>query len=148
MSHYVSSTTPLFSKGEHEAHAEKPFTWTSWPQQADFAEYISGSVYADVAGVLVVEECFDLPSPSEAAKYTVEEWAALGHWVPASWVEYVEVGAPGSSKQEARFKIAAKQSLSWTVFAGAPYWRLFFENTGANQAEFRVFARAFERGKV
>jgi hypothetical protein len=141
MAHFVG-TTALLKKGK---------VFTSLPAQADFAEWISGTVFSDKGGKLEVQECFDLPVVPSAKAYAeasstkdlMEKWAAEGHWAPTSWPEYLK-----EAERPSTFTVTAKTPLNFTVFAGAPYWRLVYTNGESDQSEFGLYARSYERGKV
>jgi len=141
MAHFVGNTA-LLKKGK---------VFTSLPAQADFAEWISGTVTSDQGGTLEVQESFDLPVVPSAENYAkaentkdlMQKWAEEGHWAPCSWPEELEL-----AKRPATFVVAAKATVSFSAFAGAPYWRVVYTNGGTDQEEFRLAARAFERGRV
>ncbi len=84
----------------------------------------------------------------EAEADLLEDWAALGHWSIATYPEYEAAIQEGKKVQtKAEFPVAAKATISFNAYAGAPFWRLAFES-GEETKELRVYARAFERGKV
>ncbi len=119
MAHFDGTNIPL----------AKNKTYTGLPQQVDWAEYITGSVFADQAGELQVQQCMDLPVNTQ--KLDLQEWAAEGHW---DIVTKIPVGP--------------KESQPFQIFGLAPYWRLVYKNGGSDQKEFRLDARAFERGRI
>lgn len=74
----------------------------------------------------------------------LEEWAKEGHWSICTYPEEES----GKAQALAEFAVGAKATLSFTAYASAPFWRLTFEAGAADTKELRVYARAFERGKV
>lgn len=134
MAHFTGTTAPLFTKAEFEGDATKPYIWTGQPTQVDFAEYISGSVFSDQAGVLLIQQCLDLPVRQVAIQPgDIQKWAEEGHWADA----------------EEETKVEAKKGTGFFTRAIAPFFRLVFTNTaGTAQKELRIAARAFEPGKI
>jgi len=119
----------------------KPYKWVGWPQQVDFAEYISGTVTTSKKSIIEIQQSFNLPSPSIGSGDSVEKWAEEGTWVPASWAEYIE-----AAKMPTQWTING-ESISISAFAGAPYWRVVVTSESEGN-KIKVFAHAFERGRV
>lgn len=111
---------------------------TLQPTQTDFAEFISGSIESEKAGKLFIEQSFDYPENHENETTALEK----SHWVP------VETNKEGE-KLAAGITVVGGKPVTFFLFAGAPYFRLTWEDTsGAENKAFRLFARAQEKGRV
>ena len=113
---------------EVKAPVFKPYIFTSQPVQTDFAEYITGTVTADQVGALQVEQSFDYPQDHENAAHALE----LAHWDISTTVTIAVAG----------------EALSFQIFSLAPYFRVVYTNGEAAQGNFRLSARAQEKGLV
>jgi hypothetical protein len=74
-----------------------------------------------------------------------EKWAEEGHWSICTWAELQETS---KAQGLAEFAVAAGKTVPFNAYAGAPIWRVVFEAGTEETKSVRVFARAFERGKV
>jgi hypothetical protein len=101
--------------------------WTGQPTQTDFAEFVTGSVYADQAGKLEIQQSFDYPQNHENEEKAIEK----AHWDAITTIT-----------------LKAKENEGFQIFALAPYFRLVYTNGEVEQKVFRVFARAQEKGRV
>jgi hypothetical protein len=128
MAHFTSTTT-LLKKGK---------VYTSLPIQTDFAEYITGSLFSDVAGELEVQQTFDLPN-TRGENETVEEWMEKAHW------DIVTVIKAVAGKTNEGF---VRPGNGEPIFAQAPYYRLVYTNGAADQTAFRLFSRCQEKGRI
>lgn len=76
----------------------------------------------------------------------IEAWAEKAHWSLCVFTEVQE--KPETPIQaKAEYKVKANEALSFSTYAGAPFWRISFKSESETK-EVRIFARAFERGKV
>jgi hypothetical protein len=137
MAHYVGYNTEVKTSGSGtgdqnngpepfpplKAHAE----WKSQPVQTDFAEFITGSVYADQEGTLEIQQTFNYPQDHENETKALEK---------VGWDVVTTI------------KLKAEEKEAFQIFAIAPYFRLVYVNGGTEQTKFRVFARAQEKGRV
>ena len=129
MGHFASTNKPLKTKKQAEEAGNKSNEVTLAPTQLDFAEYVSGSVIADQAGALYIEESFDYP-----ANHENDELALSGsHW---TLIEKIVVAS-------------STEGQSFRVFPSGPYFRLRFVNTAETEQKiFRLYVRAQEKGKI
>jgi len=131
-----TKTAVLSQNAEKEAEEEleikvpvfKPYTWTSQPVQTDFAEYITGLVYAGKAGKLEIQHSFEYPANHENEAKALEG---------VTWVI-----------SPAAITVAGAVGQTFQVFAYAPYFRLVYTNEESEQKEFKLFARAQEKGRI
>lgn len=122
MAHFVGRNTEV-KKGE---------TWESLPVQTDFAEFITGSFYAEEGGILQVQQSFEYPKNHED-----DEKAAEVHWDVVTKVALTKAEAEEG------------HGVGFQIFALAPYFRLVFINESeADNHEFRAYARAQEKGRL
>jgi hypothetical protein len=75
-----------------------------------------------------------------------KKWSEEGHWSICTFAEDEEAGT--KLQQKAEFTVASGTTISFSTYAGAPMWRVSFTAGGADTKSVRIFARAFERGKV
>jgi hypothetical protein len=108
---------------------KKTEKWESQPMQTDFAEWVSGTAFSEKEGTLEVQAAFDYPQDRENEEKALEK----AHWV------LVEKG---------KFTVKAGESISFLVFAGAPYFRIVWTQGGEDTKKLRIFARAFEMGRI
>ncbi len=73
------------------------------------------------------------------------KWMEEGHWSVCTWNELQETG---KAQGLAEFSIAEGKTIPFNAYAGAQMWRIAFEAGEAETKSVRVYARAFERGKV
>jgi hypothetical protein len=71
-------------------------------------------------------------------------WSEEGHWSVCTFAEIQEHEKPQGLCE---FIVKEGVELSFNAYAGAPMWRVSFEATAETKLV-RIFARAFERGKV
>ena len=137
MAHFIGYDTKIKTSASgtgDQNNGPEPFPplkakeeWKSQPVQTDFTEYITGSVYADQEGTLEIQQTFNYPQDHENETKALEKvgWDAI-----------------------TTIKLKAKESEGFQIFALAPYFRLVYINGNVEQKEFRVFARAQEKGRV
>lgn len=77
----------------------------------------------------------------------IEEWMDEATWSACTWNELTETVKAPVTQAQAIFKVEAKKPLSFNCYAGGPFWRISFESHEETK-EVKIFARAFERGKV
>jgi hypothetical protein len=73
-----------------------------------------------------------------------EAWMEEGHWSICTYSEEKEA----AKQKPAEFTVKSGETISFGCFAGGPMWRLSFQVGEAETKSVRIFARAFERGKV
>ncbi len=123
MAHFVGRNTEV-KKGE---------TWESLPVQTDFAEFITGSFFAEGGGTLQVQQTFEYPKSHENETQALEGV----HWDVVTKITLTKAEAEAGAGR------------GFQVFALAPYFRLVFVNeSGSEVEEFRAYARAQEKGRV
>ena len=103
---------------------------TLQPTQTDFAEYITGSITTEKEGTLEVQASFDYPHDHEDEEKALEN----SHW---AIIEAVEEPAT-----KGKYTVKAGDSLTFTLFAIAPYFRLVWTQSAATEAETKVIEEA------
>lgn len=105
---YTQTTTPLTGSA----------TWTSQPRMSLRKPSITGTVFADQAGTVYVDQSFDANAENPATAGT------------ANW---------DTSTSTA---VTASTGTSFNVTVVAPYWRIRYVNGAAAQATFRLSAQS------
>ncbi len=110
-------------------------TLTLQPTQTDFAEYITGEIVTEKAGTLKVEASFDYPRDHEDEAVALED----AHWAVIQAVE------EPASKGE--YKVEAKGSHTFILFAIAPYFRLVWTQAAATKEETEAIEKEEKEAK-
>lgn len=142
MAHFtIYDTEAAPPAGDFGTEGESPFkavkakeVLTLMATQTDFAEYISGSAFAEKEGTLEVQASFDY-NPYASP----EENEAKSHWAA------IENGKEGEG---GKIVVKAAETKTFLLFAIAPYFRLVWTQGEAESKKLRLFARAQEKGRI